>query len=75
MKLTGTDVAMLPLFEGATITSRVLFALEFPLTAIFVHWFVGTCYMFHFALFVSMCRKIMRAGVLCKFNGLVVYCD
>ncbi|KAI5838245.1 hypothetical protein DFP73DRAFT_520375 [Morchella snyderi] len=58
------DVALLPLFEDATILSRIQFFVDFPLTSIFVHWFVGTCYMFHFALFVSMCRKIMRAGVL-----------
>lgn len=61
------DAALLPLFDNATITSRVLFTLNSPLTSIFVHWFVGTCYMFHFALFVSMCRKIMRKGVLCKY--------
>ncbi|RDW65572.1 hypothetical protein BP5796_10264 [Coleophoma crateriformis] len=58
------DAALLPLFENATIMSRILFTLRSPLTSIFVHWFVGTCYMFHFALFVSMCRKIMRKGVL-----------
>jgi E3 ubiquitin-protein ligase MARCH6 len=60
------DIALLPLFENATILSRVLFTIDTPLTSVFVHWFVGTCYMFHFALFVSMCRKIMRSGVLCK---------
>ena len=60
------DAALLPLFENATVMSRILFTLKSPLTSIFVHWFVGTCYMFHFALFVSMCRKIMRKGVLCK---------
>lgn len=60
------DFALLPLFENATIVSRILFTIDSPLTSIFVHWFVGTCYMFHFALFVSMCRKIMRNGVLCK---------
>ncbi|KAA8572221.1 hypothetical protein EYC84_002127 [Monilinia fructicola] len=58
------DAALLPLFEGATIMSRISFTARSPLTSIFVHWFVGTCYMFHFALFVSMCRKIMRKGVL-----------
>jgi len=58
------DAALLPLFESATIMSRILFTVNSPLTSIFVHWFVGTCYMFHFALFVSMCRKIMRKGVL-----------
>lgn len=60
------DVALLPLFEDTTLRSRVLFTYNYPLTSIFVHWFVGTGYMFHFALFVSMCRKIMRKGVLCE---------
>jgi E3 ubiquitin-protein ligase MARCH6 len=60
------DLALMPLFENATLMSRTAFTLESPLTSFFVHWFIGTCYMFHFALFVSMCRKIMRTGVLCK---------
>ena len=60
------DVALLPLFENVTIISRVSFTRHSPSTSLFVHWFVGTCYMFHFALFVSMCRRIMRNGVLCK---------
>ena len=60
------DGALLPLFEGASVVSRVQFTINSPITSLFIHWFVGTCYMFHFALFVSMCRKIMRSGVLCK---------
>ena len=60
------DAALLPLFENATVASRLSFTVNSPITSLFVHWFVGTCYMFHFALFVSMCRKIMRTGVLCK---------
>lgn len=60
------DVALLPLFGEVTIMSRLNFLLVSPNTSLFVHWFVGTCYMFHFALFVSMCRKIMRSGVLCE---------
>lgn len=60
------DVALLPLFGSATLMSRIDFTLSSPYTSIFVHWFVGTCYMFHFALFVAMCRKLMRTGVLCK---------
>lgn len=68
------DVALLPLFENATIASRIEFTSSSPLTSLFVHWFIGTCYMFHFALFVSMCRKIMRSGVLCKFLSTVLYC-
>ncbi|KNG48142.1 ring finger membrane protein [Stemphylium lycopersici] len=58
------DLAMLPLFKNATLYTRWQFARESPWTSGFVHWFIGTCYMFHFALFVAMCRKIMRKGVL-----------
>lgn len=61
------DGALLPLFDNVTIMSRIQFTLQSPFTSVFVHWFVGTCYMFHFALFVSMCRKIMRKGVLCEY--------
>lgn len=60
------DIALLPLFGNVTALSRVDFLLASPNTSLFVHWFIGTCYMFHFALFVSMCRKIMRSGVLCR---------
>ena len=58
------DVALLPLFGNASLLSRINFSVMSPWTSLFIHWFVGTCYMFHLALFVSMCRKIMRTGVL-----------
>jgi E3 ubiquitin-protein ligase MARCH6 len=58
------DMALLPLFKDASLYSRWQFSRESPWTSGFVHWFLGTCYMFHFALFVSMCRKILRRGVL-----------
>ena len=58
------DAATLPLFQDATLASRVSFTVGSPWTAGFVHWFIGTCYMFHFALFVAMCRNILRSGVL-----------
>ncbi|KAK5170643.1 uncharacterized protein LTR77_005232 [Saxophila tyrrhenica] len=58
------DLAFLPLFPGASVATRWAFAGAKPWTFCFVHWFVGTCYMFHFALFVGMCRKILRKGVL-----------
>ena len=58
------DFALLPLFENRSLVSRMAFTFRSPATSLFVHWFIGTCYMFHFALFVSMCRKIMRSGVL-----------
>ena len=58
------DVACLPLFANATISSRIAFAQTFTFTATFLHWFAGTLYMFHFAMFVSMCRDLVRAGTL-----------
>ena len=64
------DIALLPLFKSASIFSRIQFAAGSPNTSAFIHWFIGTCYMFHFALFVSMCRKIFRKGVLCKSDCL-----
>ena len=63
------DVALLPLFGNASLSSRVQFTIASPNTSLFIHWFIGTCYMFHFALFVSMCRKIMRSGVLCESSS------
>ena len=60
------DVALLPLFGNASLLSRLQFTIASPNTSLFIHWFIGTCYMFHFALFVAMCRKIMRSGVLCE---------
>lgn len=58
------DSALLPLFENASFASRLAFANKSPWLFVFLHWFIGTCYMFHFALFVSMCRRLLRNGVL-----------
>ncbi|KAH0356764.1 hypothetical protein KCU81_g434, partial [Aureobasidium melanogenum] len=58
------DCALLPLFENASVASRLAFANRSPWLFVFLHWFIGTCYMFHFALFVSMCRRVLRSGVL-----------
>ncbi|KAI5209624.1 hypothetical protein E4T39_00724 [Aureobasidium subglaciale] len=58
------DSALLPLFENASFATRFAFASRSPWLFVFLHWFFGTCYMFHFALFVSMCRRILRKGVL-----------
>ncbi|KAI5252531.1 hypothetical protein E4T42_03302 [Aureobasidium subglaciale] len=58
------DSALLPLFEKASFATRFAFASRSPWLFVFLHWFFGTCYMFHFALFVSMCRRILRKGVL-----------
>lgn len=61
---TLIDLACLPLFNGATISSRWGFVQRFTFTATFLHWFAGTLYMFHFAMFISMCRDLVRPGTL-----------
>lgn len=58
------DIALLPLFEGVTVESRFNYFCNRPYMFTFLHWFLGTAYMFNFALFVSMCRGILRSGVL-----------
>ncbi|KAF4548306.1 RING-variant domain-containing protein 1 [Elsinoe fawcettii] len=61
---TLLDIALMPLFEGVTMASRLEYAQNKPYMFAFLHWFLGTAYMFNFALFVSMCRRILRSGVL-----------
>ncbi|CAG8434077.1 5282_t:CDS:10 [Diversispora eburnea] len=58
------DLSTLPLFNEATPTSRLEFYFDSPLTSTFLHWFTGTAFMFHFAVFVSLCRDIVRNGVM-----------
>ncbi|OLL26630.1 ERAD-associated E3 ubiquitin-protein ligase doa10 [Neolecta irregularis DAH-3] len=58
------DLCFLPLFENMDPLTRWYATLTFPGTSIFLHWLVGTFYMFHLSLFVSMSREIIRPGVL-----------
>ncbi|KAG5437270.1 hypothetical protein PCANB_001063 [Pneumocystis canis] len=58
------DLSLLDLFENASISTRLAFTNSNPFTSYFLHWFIGTAYMFQFALFVKMCRDIVRPGVL-----------
>lgn len=58
------DAVFLPAFHEATMLDRLVFFAKFPFTSMFLHWLIGTVYMFNFALFVSMCRTIVRPGVL-----------
>ncbi|KAF7725250.1 hypothetical protein EC973_000338 [Apophysomyces ossiformis] len=58
------DLATLPLFSDASIDSRITFLRESPYSGIFLHWFVGTGFMFHFAVFVTLCREVIRPGVM-----------
>ncbi|CAG8740158.1 11008_t:CDS:2, partial [Acaulospora colombiana] len=58
------DLSTLPLFPEATPSTRIDFYFESPITSTFLHWFTGTAFMFHFAVFVSLCREIVRNGVM-----------
>ncbi|KAA8909432.1 hypothetical protein TRICI_004499 [Trichomonascus ciferrii] len=59
------SVSLYPLFfYGGSFATGVKLVLEHPITSTFFHWSIGTGYMFLFALFVSLCRSIMRPGVL-----------
>ncbi|ORY81560.1 hypothetical protein BCR37DRAFT_413998 [Protomyces lactucae-debilis] len=58
------DLILIPLFTTATIADRINWLAQYPFTSSFIHWFAGTIYMFHFALFISMCRRIVRPGLL-----------
>lgn len=58
------DLATLPLFGDASVASRWAFFVANPYSGIFLHWFVGTGFMFHFAVFVTLCREIVRPGVM-----------
>ncbi|KAG2172819.1 hypothetical protein INT43_000169 [Umbelopsis isabellina] len=58
------DISTLPMFATATFASRWEFYQNHPITTIFIHWFLGTGFMFHFAVFVTLCRDIVRPGVM-----------
>lgn len=58
------DLSFLPLIDELKPSTMINLWLEHPILSTAGHWAIGTSYMFIFALFVSMCRKIMRSGVL-----------
>ncbi|ODV89820.1 hypothetical protein CANCADRAFT_144289 [Tortispora caseinolytica NRRL Y-17796] len=53
---------MSPLKSSQSVTEML--SLSFSFKPMFLHWVVGTCYMFFLANFVSHFRRIMRKGVL-----------
>lgn len=57
-------VALLPLSPNATVKDLLEFTVSWPFLSPFIYWVMGTAHMFQFAFFLSMCRDIMRAGVL-----------
>lgn len=58
------DMATLPLFIDASFTSRYAFHLKSPYSSYFLHWFLGTGVLFYFAIFITVCREIIRPGVM-----------
>ncbi|KAG2174812.1 hypothetical protein INT43_005874, partial [Umbelopsis isabellina] len=58
------DFATLPLFPGSTVATRFAFWQSNPGIWTFFHWLLGTMFMFHFAVFVTLCREVVRPGVM-----------
>ncbi|KAI8358573.1 hypothetical protein BD560DRAFT_405866 [Blakeslea trispora] len=58
------DLATLPLFANASIATRYIFHLKSPYSSYFLHWFLGTGVLFYFAIFITVCREIIRPGVM-----------
>ncbi|KXN73136.1 hypothetical protein CONCODRAFT_4025, partial [Conidiobolus coronatus NRRL 28638] len=58
------DFLFLAAFKGATLASRYNFVVSNPITAVFIHWSLGTFFMFHFATFLKKCRDYFRPGVM-----------
>ncbi|KAF9460561.1 hypothetical protein BDZ94DRAFT_1197761 [Collybia nuda] len=58
------DLCTVWLFPEANLLSRATFFLQAPLTAMFYHWVAGTMFMYSFAVLLSGCRSVMRAGAM-----------
>lgn len=58
------DLSSLTLFRDASIVTRVQYLQEHPFASVFLHWFLGTAFMFLFAVLVTVCREIIRPGVM-----------
>lgn len=58
------DISTLPLFTDSSIKSRFHFVLLNPYSGVFLHWFVGTGFIFQFSVFIALVREVVRPGVL-----------
>lgn len=59
------DFSVMPLFSVTASKWRVIqYIMEFPLSSTFIHWIIGTAFMFLFALLITSCRTILRPGVM-----------
>ncbi|KAG0279290.1 hypothetical protein BGZ95_001712 [Linnemannia exigua] len=57
-------LSTLPVFQGATVATRMAFYRYSPNWFLLMHWIIGTAFMFNFSLFVSVCRTVARPGVM-----------
>ncbi|KAF9522418.1 hypothetical protein CPB83DRAFT_112389 [Crepidotus variabilis] len=58
------DLCTVWLFPEANLHTRIAFFSQAPLTAMFYHWVAGTMFMYTFAVLLSGCRSVMRAGAM-----------
>ncbi|KAI8089411.1 uncharacterized protein BX664DRAFT_262675 [Halteromyces radiatus] len=58
------DGCTLPLFVDASVASRWAFYQSNPYSSCFLHWFFGTGFLFGVAVFVALCREVVRPGVI-----------
>lgn len=58
------NLSTLPLIPGATLSTRISYYSNSPVSAIFLTWLAGTNFMFSFAQVISIVRKCIRKGVL-----------
>lgn len=57
-------VSLIPIFSEKDAFGTLMTLWNEPFSYSWLFWFAGTLYMYQFAKFVSMCRIIMRSGVL-----------
>jgi E3 ubiquitin-protein ligase DOA10 len=58
------DLCIMPVFgESVSFQSRLKFFSNYPYTFGFIHWLIGTTFMFQFAVYVATIREILRPGV------------
>lgn len=58
------DLSTMPLFKQASFGGRLGYLTSHPVPSVFLHWFLGTGFMFLFAVLVTICRDIVRPGVM-----------
>ncbi|KAI8373702.1 hypothetical protein BD560DRAFT_93314 [Blakeslea trispora] len=57
------EFSTLPLFKRSTPSLSDLFSSN-SVPSVFLHWFLGTGFMFVFAVLVNYCRSVLRPGVM-----------